>query len=79
MQWRTRNHASKGHSKKRKLSEAGRKAAVEYGKKHLDTMRKQKESMSEESRHMYIGDHFVSVLYAEEGDIYEVEVWGDED
>ena len=76
---RTRNLATKGHSDKRKLSEAGQQAAVEYGNKHLYAMRKHKESMSEESRQMYMGDQFVSVLYAEEGEIYGVEVWGEEE
>ena len=75
------NHLDSGERKlsmRRKLSEAGRQTAVAYGQQHLKEMRKRKESLPESTKFRYIGDKFVSVLYAEEGEIYAVEVWGDE-
>ena len=65
-------------SKRRRLSEGGRETALAYGQSFLKEMRKRKESIPGTGRYKYIGDQFVSVLYAEEGEIYAVEVWGDE-
>ena len=40
-------------------------------------MSKRKEAIQAESQYEDNGDHFVSVLYAEEGEIFAVNVWGE--
>jgi hypothetical protein len=67
-----------GHSRRRKLSHEGRQVALNYGRMYLEEMKTKKEYMIETDYNKFIGDRFVSILYLEEGEVYAVEVWGDD-
>jgi hypothetical protein len=65
---------------RRKLSDQGRMAAVEYGKQLLSAEQERKATMTGDmGDHSFVGHLFVSVLYLEEGLVYGVEVWADDD
>lgn len=64
--------------KRRKLSHEGRQVAINYGKSELRKRKAMRASMPPEQKSRYIGDLFISVIYMEEGEVYTVEVWGDD-
>ena len=65
----------------RKLSAKGRLAAMGYGQQFLreEAIRRRGNVPDNMGDQIFIGDRFVNVLYAEDGEVYTVEVWGDDD
>ena len=63
---------------RRKLSEEGRKIAIDYGKKELKLRKEQRKRLPDQPDRLYLGDKYLSVLYEEDGQVFGVDVWSDE-
>jgi hypothetical protein len=68
----------RGPTRRRKLSDEGKQAAVTYGKEHLKARKARKKYMEEKDDLLYAEDSLVIVYYTEEGQIYGVDVRGDD-
>ena len=70
---KSQNDTSRKRGSRNRLSAEGRGAAIEYGKSELRISILRKERMNDRAS-SYIDDQSVTVLYVEDGEIYEVVV-----
>ena len=62
--------------RRRPISDEGRRRAIEFGR---DVLRRERMELSEEDLHLpddveYLGNHFISVMIAEDDRVYAVDV-----